>query len=785
MGNRNELLPYIIKPGRYTNGELGSVKKEGEKIGVALVYPDLYEFAISSFEHRQVYAILNQSFSIAVERAYLPAPDAQKVMLEKDIPLFTVESGRSVSEFDLILFQTERKRDHFFFPRLAQLAGLSPEREKRRNAPPAVTFGRGSLWPGGLGRFFDAALHLEGFDASLSLAKNLIDLGGRFDRQRFFENLEGGTVFAAGKTKKGFPQISSAEYEDYFPKLLVSSLDAENPLQTIRLDGLTGALDMEAAAGRLVKEVAATGYNEVRLEFAGGEPPAPLEALVAPLAAHLSTVHGKIDFSNLKPELFSHRLPLVLKKTSVVGLGFYLGSGVDRHRKLLGIEAEKKEIFERLREALSISPRQFRLYLYLGFPNETDEEIIETAKFLNDLAFEVRRGSQRTYLRGYVGTFHGVTHQGLWPGPLIGPAEVLRRQEILKKNLSARNLQLRYEPPEQILLNGLWERAGEKVADVISGYASHIGPEEIPDHGANYQRLAYVLQEAGIDAEVLLASEFPNAEDWAYRPVIVKKVSAAAAAVPVPSAPAVPAAAEGGIQYGRSKRKISFKPEALQVPNTAVRFRWEKGEEARFSAHLDVIKVFERALRRAGLPVSHSQGQQPHPKIAFGPPLPLGHLSTAEYLDVRFDKPYTREFFQKFAEGLPPGFRLLDARPILAKTESLSAAVNVARYEVKLPSEISAARCREMLDRKEIWAERTSGGERKQVNVRPFVRELGAYGSGLQMELVMSGSDYARPEEVISFGLGLPEMIAMEAVFIRRELLIFSDGKLLSPFEVT
>ena len=98
MSIEKELLPFVIRPGRYADGELGSVRKEGEKIRAALLYPDLYEFAISSFEHRQAYAILNHSDKIAVERAYLPAPDAQKVMLEKKVLLFTVESKTPVKE---------------------------------------------------------------------------------------------------------------------------------------------------------------------------------------------------------------------------------------------------------------------------------------------------------------------------------------------------------------------------------------------------------------------------------------------------------------------------------------------------------------------------------------------------------------------------------------------------------------------------------------------------------------------------------------------------------------
>ncbi len=798
MRIEKEFLPFVIRPGRYADGELGSVKKEGEKIRAVLLYPDLYEFAVSSFEHRQAYAVINSHSDIAVERAYLPAPDAQKVMQEKTIPLFTVESKRPVKEFDLILFQTERKRDHFFFPRLMELAGLSAEREKRSGGPVVVTFGKGSLWGGGLGRFFDAAVHLEGFEAAIALLKSLSDLNGKFDRQKFFENLEGATVYAAGKSKKGHPAITPSEYRNYFPKLLIPTLDPENSFLNIRLDGLTGELDVGGVAADLQNLVAASGYDDVRFDFAGGEPPAPLPTFAASLAGYLGKVYGKLDFSNLKPELFTPELLAVLRKTSVLGLGFYLGSGVERNRKLLGVQAGEAEIFEKVREVLNLSPKQLRLYLYLGFPEETDEEIAETAEFLNRLASEVRRGSGRTMLRGYLGVFSGVAHQGLCKGALIGPTEVTRRQELLKKHLSVRNLQLRYEPPEQILLNGLWERLGEKVGDLIAGYASHIRPEETPGDGADYRRLDYVLQEMGVNAAEMLGSEFSNPEDWAYRVPIIKKASVPIAVAPEPVAVSTPAGTEA--QYGRSKRRARFHPEAMQIPNAVIRFRWEKGEEARFSSHLDVIKVFERALRRSGLPVSYSQGFHPKMKTAFGPPLPLGHLSTAEYLDIRFEQPYRQEFFLRFSQALPPGFKLLDAQPILAKTESLSASVNVARYEAWLPTSVEPSRCQQFLEQKEVWAERTSNGERKRVNVRPFVRALesiprqasldsardesGQDGSGLKMELVMAGGDYARPEEVL-VGLELPEMVTVEAVFVRRELLIFVDGNLFSPLPST
>ncbi|MCI0596106.1 MAG: TIGR03936 family radical SAM-associated protein, partial [candidate division Zixibacteria bacterium] len=605
-----------------------------------------------------------------------------------------------------------------------------------------------------MGRFFDAAVHLEGFEAAIALLKSLSDLNGKFDRQKFFENLEGATVYAAGKSKKGHPAITPSEYRSYFSKLLVPTLDPESSFLNIRLDGLTGDLDLTGAAADLQSHVAASGYDDVRFDFAGGELPLPLAPQAASLAGYLGKVYGKLDFSNLKPELFTPELLAVLRKTSILGAGFYLGSGIERNRKLLGVQAGEAEIFEKVREVLNLSPKQIRLYLYIGFPGETDEEIAETAEFLNRIASEVRPVRGRTMLRGYLGVFSAVANQGLWKGPLIGPAEVTRRQELLKKHLSARNLQLRYEPPEQIFLNGLWERLGEKVGDLIAGYASRIRPEETPDDGADYRRLDYVLQEMGVNGAEILGAEFLNTEprsgpstslgiegsglpvDWAYRVSVVKKTGGPVALPPEPAPAAAPSGAE--IQYGRSKRRIRFHPEALQIPNAVIRFRWEKGEEARFSSHLDVIKVFERALRRAGLSVSYSQGFHPKMKVAFGPPLPLGHLSTAEYLDIRFELPYRPEFFLRFAQALPPGFKLIDAKPILAKTESLSASVNVARYEAWLPTSIEPSRCRQFLEQKEVWAERASEGERRRVNVRPFVRGLEANGAGLKMELVMA-----------------------------------------------
>jgi len=96
-----------------------------------------------------------------------------------------------------------------------------------------------------------------------------------------------------------------------------------------------------------------------------------------------------------------------------------------------------------------------------------------------------------------------------------------------------------------------------------------------------------------------------------------------------------------------------------------VLFRFSKEGEARFLSHHDLIRLFERALRRAGLPVRMTQGFNPHPKFAILSALPLGLEGEEEALEVHFDNPVPpAEALERLAAQLPPGITARSARPI-------------------------------------------------------------------------------------------------------------------------
>ena len=116
------------------------------------------------------------------------------------------------------------------------------------------------------------------------------------------------------------------------------------------------------------------------------------------------------------------------------------------------------------------------------------------------------------------------------------------------------------------------------------------------------------------------------------------------------------------------------------------RLRWGKRGKLRYVSHHDEALIFERSVRRAGLPVAYSKGFSPHPKIAFGSGLPVGFASEVELLDIQLTESLPpEEVVQRFNSGLPWGIEILAASPLSPGTASLGAAITAARYEVSCP----------------------------------------------------------------------------------------------------
>ncbi|MCK9519618.1 MAG: TIGR03936 family radical SAM-associated protein [Dehalococcoidia bacterium] len=190
------------------------------------------------------------------------------------------------------------------------------------------------------------------------------------------------------------------------------------------------------------------------------------------------------------------------------------------------------------------------------------------------------------------------------------------------------------------------------------------------------------------------------------------------------------------------------------------RFRvwFRKGERVRYISHLDVLRYWERALRRAKLPLSYSQGFTPHPKLAFAGPLPLGFTAEAEVMDVTLDERVDlQEFRERLAHETSPDLELVDILEVPISTPSPQALVLWADYRLDLPG-VSPADAQETVEQFLARSEFTWSEERKDktrtYDLRAAVASLTAEpseaGSRLVMRLRSDQELTARPEQVVA-----------------------------------
>ena len=164
----DEMLLSVTKPARYTGGEWNSVTKgdQGIDCRVALCFPDLYEIGMSHLGLKILYSILNDRSDVACERSFAPWHDMEKVMRERGIPLFSLETKRPLNEFDIIGFSLQYELSYTNILNMLDLSGM-PLFSKDRDGHHPLVIGGGpcAFNPEPLADFFDCFVIGEGEEA--------------------------------------------------------------------------------------------------------------------------------------------------------------------------------------------------------------------------------------------------------------------------------------------------------------------------------------------------------------------------------------------------------------------------------------------------------------------------------------------------------------------------------------------------------------------------------------------------------------------------------------------
>ncbi|MCK4369300.1 MAG: TIGR03936 family radical SAM-associated protein [Dehalococcoidales bacterium] len=211
-----------------------------------------------------------------------------------------------------------------------------------------------------------------------------------------------------------------------------------------------------------------------------------------------------------------------------------------------------------------------------------------------------------------------------------------------------------------------------------------------------------------------------------------------------------------------------------------LRIRFSRREEIKFISHLDIMRLWQRALHRAGIPLAYTEGFSPHPRISLAAPLAVGVTSQAELMDTFCTKWVSPHFFtDAVSQQLPPGIEILQVYSVAPTMPSLQSQVGYAEYEVELETEkdkpsIESALASLLSVKKLPWHHERDTGTRSY-DLRALIDDLwlidwrsGYCTVGMRLRCDSGGS--GRPEQVAA-ALGFSHPTS-----IRRTKLILKTG---------
>jgi len=210
-----------------------------------------------------------------------------------------------------------------------------------------------------------------------------------------------------------------------------------------------------------------------------------------------------------------------------------------------------------------------------------------------------------------------------------------------------------------------------------------------------------------------------------------------------------------------------------------LRVRFARGEEVKYITHLDLMRLWERTLRRANIDVACSEGFTPRPRMSLAAPLAVGVTSSGELLDIFLNTRMTpQQFIEEVDKQLPSGIELLEAREMGLRAPSAQSDVRWAEYDVVLPAmecdAVTEATERFLAADSLPW-EQLRDKDIRKYDIRALVQELwleprrnpSPEGPVVGMRLRADSGGSGRPEQVTA-AMGLPEPLSIH----RRKLIL-------------
>lgn len=509
-----KILQYVQKPARYVGGELNSVIKDPDKVDIryAFCFPDIYEIGMSHLGMKILYGLVNDREDSWCERVFAPDVDMEEQMRKNNVPLFALESGDYIKDFDIIGFTLMYELCYTNVLNMLDLAGIPLYSKDRTELAPIICVGGPCACnPEPIADFVDIVFLGDGEDSTnavLDLLKECKKKGAT--KQEFLlkakdiigvyvpsfykdsYNADGTLkelVPINGAPEKVKKSVVSDMNKCYYPKEFVVpfiSIVHDRAVEEIFRGCIRGCRFCQAGfIYRPIREksvetinaqskalIDSTGYDELSLCSLSTSDHSQVNEMLTSLIDW--TVKDKISLSlpSLRVDNFSDELVDKLNKVRKSGLTFAPEAGTQRLRDVINKNVTQEEVINTCTKAFDNGWSTVKLYFMMGLPTETMEDIEGIANLGMDVLHAFYNNPNRQ--KG-TGLQVNISCSSFIPKPFTPfqwePEDTMEslkaKQKHLLESIPSKKIKVSYHETPTSLLEGVLARGDRRLSAVI------------------------------------------------------------------------------------------------------------------------------------------------------------------------------------------------------------------------------------------------------------------------------------------------------------------------------